>query len=166
VEKARGNTPGKSHGRHERDVGASKVPIGQPEPCLTVKNAANPTLLDEKAHSGKKFCDNIAVTAACGTHANEFPVHELILSVIRESHELFVGPGLLDGGRHPASITLLYRAVVMLTTFEGDVEMRRCVGAVGRYLLRVTNLYNPNRSFRYVSLTDNSATSDYTTPCR
>ena len=35
------------------------------------------------------------------------------------------------------------------------------VGAVGRDLLRVTNLINPNPNFQFVSLTDNSATSDY-----
>jgi hypothetical protein len=35
------------------------------------------------------------------------------------------------------------------------------VGAVGRDLLRVTNLFNPNQNFGQVNLTDNSATSDY-----
>jgi len=34
-------------------------------------------------------------------------------------------------------------------------------GAIGRDLLRVTNLFNVNPSFQLVSLTDNSATSDY-----
>lgn len=35
------------------------------------------------------------------------------------------------------------------------------VGAVGRNLLRVTNLVNPNANFGFVGVTDNSATSDY-----
>src|SRR6185295_627875 len=35
------------------------------------------------------------------------------------------------------------------------------VGAVGRDLLRVTQLFNPNPSFQSVAVTDNSATSDY-----
>ena len=35
------------------------------------------------------------------------------------------------------------------------------VGAAGRDLLRVTNLYNPNPNFQFVSVTSNSATSDY-----
>lgn len=35
------------------------------------------------------------------------------------------------------------------------------LGAIGRDLLRVTNLFNPNPNFVAVSVTDNSATSDY-----
>src|SRR5215211_6432535 len=35
------------------------------------------------------------------------------------------------------------------------------VGAVGRQLLRVTNLFNVNPNFEFIALTDNSATSDY-----
>ncbi|HEY9403570.1 MAG TPA: carboxypeptidase regulatory-like domain-containing protein [Pyrinomonadaceae bacterium] len=35
------------------------------------------------------------------------------------------------------------------------------VGAVGRELLRVTRLLNPNPNFQTITLTDNSATSDY-----
>src|ERR1700751_2550153 len=35
------------------------------------------------------------------------------------------------------------------------------VGAVGRKLLRVTSLFNPNQNFQFVGVTDNSATSDY-----
>jgi hypothetical protein len=35
------------------------------------------------------------------------------------------------------------------------------IGAIGRDLLRVTNLFNPNPNFQSVSITDNSATSDY-----
>jgi len=35
------------------------------------------------------------------------------------------------------------------------------VGAVGRKLLRVTSLVNPNQNFQFVGVTDNSATSDY-----
>ena len=35
------------------------------------------------------------------------------------------------------------------------------VGASGRQLLRVTNLFNVNPNFEFVALTDNSATSDY-----
>jgi hypothetical protein len=35
------------------------------------------------------------------------------------------------------------------------------VGALGRKLLRATNLFNPNPDFQFVSLTDNTATSDY-----
>ncbi len=35
------------------------------------------------------------------------------------------------------------------------------IGAVGRDLLRVTNLFNPNPSFLFVSVTSNTATSDY-----
>lgn len=35
------------------------------------------------------------------------------------------------------------------------------VGAVGRDLLRVTNLFNANPNFQFVALTDNTATSDY-----
>jgi len=35
------------------------------------------------------------------------------------------------------------------------------VGAVGRDLLRVTNLVSPNANFDFVGVTDNSATSDY-----
>jgi hypothetical protein len=35
------------------------------------------------------------------------------------------------------------------------------IGAVGRDLLRVTQLFNPNPDFNSVNLTDNSATSDY-----
>ena len=35
------------------------------------------------------------------------------------------------------------------------------VGAIGRDLLRVTNLFNVNPNFEFIALTDNSATSDY-----
>jgi len=35
------------------------------------------------------------------------------------------------------------------------------IGAIGRNLLRVTNLFNPNPYFQFVSLTSNTATSDY-----
>jgi hypothetical protein len=35
------------------------------------------------------------------------------------------------------------------------------VGAIGRDLLRATNLFNPNPDFQFVNVTDNSATSDY-----
>jgi len=35
------------------------------------------------------------------------------------------------------------------------------IGAIGRDLLRVTNLVNPNPDFGFVGITDNSATSDY-----
>lgn len=35
------------------------------------------------------------------------------------------------------------------------------VGASGRQLLRVTNLFNVNPDFQFIALTDNSATSDY-----
>jgi len=35
------------------------------------------------------------------------------------------------------------------------------IGAIGRDLLRVTNLFNVNPNFQLISLTDNSATSDY-----
>lgn len=35
------------------------------------------------------------------------------------------------------------------------------LGALGRDLLRTTNLFNPNPSLQFVSVTDNSATSDY-----
>ena len=35
------------------------------------------------------------------------------------------------------------------------------IGAAGRDLLRVTQLYNPNSNFQFVAVTDNSATSDY-----
>jgi Carboxypeptidase regulatory-like domain/TonB dependent receptor len=35
------------------------------------------------------------------------------------------------------------------------------IGALGRDLLRATNLFNPNPNFGFVSVTDNSATSDY-----
>src|SRR5262249_37342617 len=35
------------------------------------------------------------------------------------------------------------------------------IGAIGRDLLRQTNLYNVNANFQVVGLTDNSATSDY-----
>ena len=35
------------------------------------------------------------------------------------------------------------------------------IGALGRDLLRATNLYNPNKNFQFVSLTSNTATSDY-----
>jgi hypothetical protein len=35
------------------------------------------------------------------------------------------------------------------------------VGAVGRRLLRVTDLVNPNPNFQFVAVSDNSATSDY-----
>jgi hypothetical protein len=35
------------------------------------------------------------------------------------------------------------------------------IGAIGRDLLRVTSLFNPNPNFQFVSVTDNSATSDY-----
>jgi hypothetical protein len=35
------------------------------------------------------------------------------------------------------------------------------VGATGRELLRVTNLFNVNPNFEFIALTDNSATSDY-----
>jgi hypothetical protein len=35
------------------------------------------------------------------------------------------------------------------------------IGAIGRDLLRVTNLFNPNPDFQFVNVTDNSATSDY-----
>jgi hypothetical protein len=35
------------------------------------------------------------------------------------------------------------------------------IGAIGRDLLRVTNLFNVNRNFLFVEVTDNTATSDY-----
>src|SRR5262249_53125415 len=35
------------------------------------------------------------------------------------------------------------------------------VGAIGRDMLRVTNLINPNNDFQAVGITDNAATSDY-----
>jgi hypothetical protein len=35
------------------------------------------------------------------------------------------------------------------------------IGAAGRDLLRTSNLFNPNPDFQYVTVTDNSATSDY-----
>ena len=35
------------------------------------------------------------------------------------------------------------------------------IGAIGRELLRVTNIVNPNPDFGFVGVTDNSATSDY-----
>jgi hypothetical protein len=35
------------------------------------------------------------------------------------------------------------------------------IGAIGRDLLRVTNLLNPNPDFQFVNVTDNTATSDY-----
>jgi TonB dependent receptor len=35
------------------------------------------------------------------------------------------------------------------------------IGAVGRDLLRATNLLSPNRNFQFVNITTNSATSDY-----
>src|SRR5215813_9719834 len=35
------------------------------------------------------------------------------------------------------------------------------IGAIGRHLLRVTNLFNPNPNFQFVGVTDNTATSDY-----
>ena len=35
------------------------------------------------------------------------------------------------------------------------------IGAIGRDLLRVTSLFNPNPNFQFVALTDNTATSDY-----
>jgi len=35
------------------------------------------------------------------------------------------------------------------------------IGAIGRDLLRVTNLFNPNPDFQFVSVTSNTATSDY-----
>lgn len=35
------------------------------------------------------------------------------------------------------------------------------IGASGRQLLRVTNLFNVNPNFQFIALTDNSATSDY-----
>ena len=35
------------------------------------------------------------------------------------------------------------------------------IGAIGRDLLRVTNIFDPNADFRQVNLTDNTATSDY-----
>jgi hypothetical protein len=35
------------------------------------------------------------------------------------------------------------------------------IGAIGRDLLRVTNLFNPNPDFEFVNVTDNTATSDY-----
>ena len=37
------------------------------------------------------------------------------------------------------------------------------VGAIGRDLLRVSNILNPNPNFGQVTLTDNSATSNYQT---
>ena len=38
------------------------------------------------------------------------------------------------------------------------------IGALGRDLLRATNFSNPNPNFQLVSVTDNSATSDYNAP--
>jgi hypothetical protein len=35
------------------------------------------------------------------------------------------------------------------------------VGAIGRDLLRVTDLFNPNPNFQSVGITDNSAASNY-----
>jgi hypothetical protein len=35
------------------------------------------------------------------------------------------------------------------------------IGAIGRDLLRITNLFNVNPNFQFVAVTDNSATSDY-----
>ncbi len=44
---------------------------------------------------------------------------------------------------------------------NGQTMSLTYVGAVGRDLLRTTDLYNPNPDFAYVSVTSNSATSDY-----
>ena len=57
-------------------------------------------------------------------------------------------------------------------TYEWNVALERSlgssqsvsltyIGAIGRDLLRVTNLVNPNPDFGFVGVTDNSATSDY-----
>jgi Carboxypeptidase regulatory-like domain/TonB dependent receptor len=57
-------------------------------------------------------------------------------------------------------------------TYQWNVALEQSIGnnqsisatyvaAVGRQLLRVTNLFNPNPNFEFIALTDNSATSDY-----
>ncbi len=57
-------------------------------------------------------------------------------------------------------------------TYQWDVALEQSIGssqslsatyigAIGRDLLRVTNLFNVNPNFQFVALTDNSATSDY-----
>jgi hypothetical protein len=57
-------------------------------------------------------------------------------------------------------------------TYQWNVALEQClgrseslsfayVGAIGRDLPRVTQLFNPNPSFQSVAVTDNSATSDY-----
>jgi hypothetical protein len=44
---------------------------------------------------------------------------------------------------------------------SGQIVSLTYIGALGRDLLRVTNMFNPNPSFGQVNLTDNTATSDY-----
>jgi len=46
-------------------------------------------------------------------------------------------------------------------TYEWNFALEQALGAAGRDLLRVTNLYNPNPDFQFVNVTSNSATSDY-----
>jgi hypothetical protein len=73
----------------------------------------------------------------------------------------------------PAStITVADRNLNLPRTYEWNVALEKSlgisqsvsftyIGAIGRDLLRVTNLVNPNPDFGFVGVTDNSATSDY-----
>jgi Carboxypeptidase regulatory-like domain/TonB dependent receptor len=54
-----------------------------------------------------------------------------------------------------------WNAAVEQTMGEDQSISLTYVGAIGRDLLRVTNLFNPNPNFQAVGVTDNSSTSDY-----
>jgi len=57
--------------------------------------------------------------------------------------------------------TYQWNAAVERTLGDNEVVSVTYVGAAGRDLLRVTKLFNPNPQFQVVSVTSNTATSDY-----
>ncbi|HEX5891148.1 MAG TPA: carboxypeptidase regulatory-like domain-containing protein [Pyrinomonadaceae bacterium] len=87
--------------------------------------------------------------------------------------------GTLDAAA-PALTTNLPAATMLVAdphlklprTYQWNVALEQSIGnnqtisatyvaAIGRELLRVTNLFNVNPNFQFIALTDNSATSDY-----
>jgi hypothetical protein len=81
-------------------------------------------------------------------------------------------PPVLTTNPPVSSITVADPHLKLPRTYQWNVALEQSmggsqslsvtyVGAIGRDLLRVINLFNPNPDFLSVSLTDNTATSDY-----
>jgi hypothetical protein len=81
-------------------------------------------------------------------------------------------PPTLSTNPPVSNIVLADRHLKLPRTYQWNVALEQSIGssqnlsltyigAIGRKLLRVTNLTNPNPDFGFVNVTDNSATSDY-----